>query len=64
VKIVLAVIGAVVSGAWVWGSFTGRLPSMLAGAISPSWVSKTGGVTPTSATSQAAGSTTAAGRGG
>ena len=61
-KIVLAVIGAVVSGAWVWGSFTGRLPSMLAGAISPGWVSG-GGSQTTSATNQAAGTSTAGGRG-
>lgn len=40
-KIVLAGLGGLVSVFWVWGAFSGRLPSMLAGAISPGWVNST-----------------------
>jgi len=39
-KLVLAAAAFIGGGAWVFGAVTGRLASMIAAAVSPTWVGK------------------------
>jgi hypothetical protein len=39
VKIVFAAVIGISAAAWTWGAITGRLASMIAAAVDPSWVS-------------------------